>query len=170
MGFGYGRRRQRTEQHEKSMGSYEVFAWRDAMAIASFLADEIPLARAKASFGRATLPDLTKFERENEALLREFIQKPESQRPAYFRRITKEVSEATKIDFLVLAILGAVRAMRIMELRDQFRMVLAPGRGNRVTTAALYAFSNEMLTVFDYDWPDEVFEAADLDADDDSDD
>lgn len=154
--------RQRTESHEKSMGSYELFAWRDAMAIAEFIAVEYTVPKARKAYESHEHATISKFEREHAELLTEFIQKSESQRPAFLRRITKStppLSESTVILFLVLALLGVLRSKNIIELRDRFRTVLAPGRGNRITTSAIYAFSNEMRSVYSYEWPYEVFDA-----------
>jgi hypothetical protein len=54
-----------------------------------------------------------------------------------------------------------------MEVRDNFRSVLAPGRGNRVTTASVYVFAEEIRNIFNYVWPSEVFDAMGIDDDED---
>jgi hypothetical protein len=66
-------------------------------------------------------------------------------------------SEDTKVDFLVLAILGVLRAMRIREMRERFSTVLAPRSDPSETMAAIYALSTELHGLYRYDWPDEVF-------------
>jgi len=149
----------RIEQHEKSMGSYELFAWRDAMEIASYLDEEYGAPKARRIYEGLRTDVVVEFESKYSELLREFIQKSVSQRPGYLRKITKDVSDEYRIMFLVLAILGVVRAKDVIELRDQYRSVMAPGRGNRVTTAAFYALSNDIKGTIQYDWPWEVFDA-----------
>lgn len=163
--------RRRTDPHEKSMGSYELFAWRDAMSVGSMLEEECNLPKARKIYEAMTPEAIMEFEEKNCELLKEFIGKSEVQRHTYFERITKESSEGTKVLFLVLAILGLVRVMRMLELRDAFRTVLAPGRGNRITAAGVYGFAAEVDACFEYEWPSEVFEAygADDFGDDDDD-
>jgi hypothetical protein len=60
---------------------------------------------------------------------------------------------------MTLAIIGCVRAHNVMELRDRYRELLAPGRGKRVTTSGLYRFSNDVQRLSDYEWPEGVFSA-----------
>lgn len=156
----YGSRgRKRVEAHEKSMGSYELFAWRDAMSISQLVIEHLGFSRAKNIYSKVSVRDIMDFEQENNELIGQFIQKSESQRPSFFKKLTKEANETSKVLFLVLAIIGVIRAKNVMELRDNYRSVLAPGSGNRITTASIYDFSNEMFHLFSYDWPLEVFEA-----------
>lgn len=168
MGRWGGRRR--TEPHEKSMGSYELFAWRDAMEVGGLLEEEFKLPKARQMYEAMDVKDIIKFERDNAELIETFIGKTVTQRSAYFRRVTKDSNERTKVLFLVLAIIGLVRVMHLLELRDNFRMVLAPGRGNRVTAAGVYGFAGEVQDCFEYDWPWEVFDAYGADDSDDDDD
>jgi hypothetical protein len=69
------------------------------------------------------------------------------------------VDEITRGLLIVFAILGQVRVMEILELRDRYRLALAPGSGNRITCSSLYAFQQEMAGLQTYDWPDHVFDA-----------
>jgi hypothetical protein len=69
--------------------------------------------------------------------------------------------------FLTLALLGVLRAKALIEIHDRFRWASVLGRGNRITTAALYDFSNEIPAIFDYGWPAEPFDALGLYGDDD---
>lgn len=166
----WGRKKARPV-HEKDMGSYELFAWRDALALADFLDDTFGAARARRTFEEASQAEILEFESANGSLIGDFIQKPESQRPALLARLRKAADERTLILFVTLALLGVLRAKAVMELRDRFRTELAPGRGNRVTTAAVYDFSREMREVYRYAWPSEAFEALGIDdSDEDSDD
>lgn len=149
--------------HEKDMGSYESHAWHDALALALFIDDEFGAAKARITFEAIPREEVLDFERVNGLLLGDFIQRAESQRPAFLARVCKSAEERTKILFVVLALIGVLRAKAVMELRDRFRTELAPGRGNRVTTAALYDFSREIREVYIYDWPWVVFNALGLD-------
>lgn len=151
--------RTRTESHEKSMGSYELFAWRDAMSIASILDSEFELAEARKIFKGIPIQTVIQFEIDNAQSITDFIKKPESQRLGFLNRATQKDAPFERVLFLVLAIIGAERAMRVMELRDRFRTALVPGLGNRVTTAAMYDFSNKVFGMFSFSWPSNVFEA-----------
>ncbi len=155
----YSAGRKATPVHEKSMGTYELFAWRDAMAMADWIDAEFGAAHARQVFEQFELSNVIEFERKHQDLLTEFIQKTESQRPAYLKRIGKNTDEATWILFATLALIGVLRAKEVMEVRDNFRTVLAPGRGNRVTTASVYLFAEEVRNIFTYVWPGEVFDA-----------
>lgn len=132
------------------------------MAIAELIDDLYGRASAKKVYESYLRKDVLDFEIKHQQLIADFIQKTESQREPYLRRISKDSNDETKVLFLTLALIGVLRAKAVMELRDMFRTVLAPGRGNRVTTAAIYEFSNELPAVFNYDWPDESFEAMGL--------
>ncbi|MGU3473187.1 hypothetical protein ACLBWT_18820 [Paenibacillus sp. D51F] len=159
--MAYGRRRR--ESHEKDMGSYVKFAWNDAMEIASFIDEEIGALKARKLYESITEESLLKFEKSNQDGIADFIQRSISQRPVYLRKFLKNVKpenvEFTKVGFLVLALIGCLRAKDVIELRDRFRYVLAPGSGNRMTTAGLYAFAGEISNIFEYTFPDEPFTA-----------
>lgn len=148
--------------HEKDMGSYERFAWDDAHAIAWFIEDTFGANTARTIYDAIPTEDVINFEKKYHELIGDFIQKSESQRPGFLRRIGKTAEEETRIAFVVLALLGVLRAKAIMELRDKFSMELAPGRGNRLTTASLYDFSQEIQSVYKYAWPFEIFSNLDL--------
>lgn len=155
--------------HEKDMYSYALHAWRDAQAIGLFIEEEFGAATARKIYESRPHKDVLKFETENSSLISDFIQKSESHRPAFLSRVCKSVDTHTKVLFLVLCLIGIRRTIAIIGLRDKFRTELAPGRGNRVTTASLYDFSLEMLEVYDYSWPTELFDSLDLDEDFDTD-
>jgi hypothetical protein len=163
----YGRRK--TEQHQKSMGSYELFAWRDAQEIAEILVSEIGYANARQYYKKAGSKVLLDYERKNSSSIAAFIQKSAAQRRAYMRELLAQTDEYTCAIFLILSVLGVIRARENMELRDRYRDLLVPGRGNRVTTAAMYDFTNEVLDTFNHDWPDEVFENLEIDEEEDDD-
>lgn len=160
-----------TGAHHKSMGSYERHAGNDAMSIASFLDSNYTAVEARSMYERVSLEDVRKYEHEAEDQIADFIKRSESQRPAVIRKLPDDV---TRVVFLTLAIIGCLRARDLMDIRDRYRELLAPGRGNRQTTSGLYLFASEVRDLFDYSWPSEVFDAMDIqdwsDEDDDDDD
>jgi hypothetical protein len=170
--MAYGSKKR--ESHEKDMGSYVLFAWRDAMAIAYLINEEIGALRARTLFESITEESLLKYEQSHQDELADFIQRSESQRPAYLRKYLKNVNtenvELTKVGFLVLSLIGCLRAKEVLELRDRFRYVLAPGSGNRMNTAGLYAFAGEIKNIYDYTFPSEPFTAQGIYMFDDDDD
>lgn len=158
-------RSRRIESHEKSMGSYELHAWSDAVSMAHDLHafaenNDLTLRDVRRRFEALSPSQLSDLETKNVDLIAQYLQKSERQREAFFTRITKTVDLDAKLRFLVLCILGAVRAKELLELRDQHRFHLAPGSGNRVTIASAYTFADRVAELFVYAWPDEVFDAA----------
>ena len=139
------------------MGSYVLHAWRDAMAIASLLDQEIGIAKARKIYEGLNRDGVIYYESEAEASIGDFIQKTESQRLSFVKKLP--ASETTRVVFLTLAIIGCVRAKTILELRDNYRNSLAPGGGNRVTVADIYRFGQEVASAVSYDWPWEPVDA-----------
>ena len=154
----FGRRK--TETHEKSMGSYILFAWSDAMDVANLLDQVVGATKARKIYEKMDTETVTKYESDVTEQLAEFIHKTQTQRASYVAKQLKD--EETKVAFLVLAILGLLRVKEVVELRDRYRMSLAPGRGNRDTAAALYLFADKVSRLYDYLWPDELFDAMGL--------
>lgn len=161
--YRFGGGRGATGAHLKSMGSYELHAWRDAMAIAELLDQTVGAARARQLYEQVESKVLLEFERLMSADIADFIARSESQRPPVIKKLA---GEATKTCFLVLSILGCLRAKALMEIRDNYREVLAPGKGNRVTTGSLYNFSVEVINSVNHTWPYEVFSSLGIDDDD----
>lgn len=152
--------------HAKSMASYELHAWHDACSIAWDLSQsERTLRQIRALWDAQDPTWFAKFDRQYSKEIGEFLAKTESQRPAFLRRLAKSDQWKPVVAdlFQVFAILAVVRARKILELRDRFRMQLAPGSGNRVTASAMYLFSMEMQDTFSYGWPREVFASIDVD-------
>lgn len=154
---------------DKSMGSYEKFSWDDACSIASKLCETYGLEKAKATYTGKNVEAIKDFEGKNKNLIAEFLSKTESARPAYIKSISKEATDSERITFLVLSILALVRVYEILMLRDVYRHALNPGLGNRVTTKAIYEFSNRVAQEITYEWPSEVFDAIGEYSDDDDD-
>ncbi|MBK6616247.1 hypothetical protein [Ottowia sp.] len=142
------------------MGSYELHAWRDAMAIAFLLNEDVGAARARGLYEQVPREEVLAYEQKVSEQIEDFIKRSESQRPSVLRKFP---NDTTKTTFLVLAILGCLRAKTVMELRDNYRMTLAPGSGNRVTTAAMYAFAEQLRSIFEYEWPFEAFDGMGID-------
>lgn len=153
--------RRSTPTHLKSMGSYELHAWRDAMAIAALVDERIGAARARSIYARIPVEEVWKYEDATEGQIAEFVGRSESQRPSMLRKLPQD--EVTQVCFLTLGILGCVRVMEMMELRDRYAGYLVPGFGNRQTVGALYRFCQESQTLFDYAWPSRVFAAIESD-------
>lgn len=166
MGWGYSSSSRKRGAHEKSMGSYEMHAHSDAISIAYLLEKELGSSRARAIYEKIDEPSLRKYEADSADIIADFIKRTESQRPSVLKKIK---DERTRVAFLVLAIIGCLRAKATMELRDNYRMAMVPGSGNRVTTAALYRFAMDMQAIFDYAWPFEAFLDAELSDDEDGD-
>jgi hypothetical protein len=91
------------------MGSYELFAWRDAMALASWLEEDYKVADIRKAFEKMSVDELYDFEKRNQEHIQELIRRSESQRPAYVRKVGKNVSETTRGLLVVFAIIGQVR-------------------------------------------------------------
>lgn len=154
----------RTPPYQKSMSSYESFAWNDAASIALLIADTVgDVAKARELYESLPPEAIEKFAIDTEEFIGEFIGKTESQRIAYINKTTKTASEKTTIVFLVLCLNSVLRVKKVLECRDVYRNALAPGLGNRVTLKALFEFSNEIAGMNDLSWPREIFIDLDLD-------
>lgn len=160
MGWGHGGGGGAKGAHLKSMGSYEQHAWSDAVSIADLLEETVGASKARAIFEQVPRDKLIDYEEQVREQLQAFLGKSESQRPAALRKLG---GETNVVCFLVLAILGCIRARDAMEVRDNYREHLAPGRGNRVTTASMYAFCGEIAKLAKYDWPWEPFNVLGVD-------
>jgi hypothetical protein len=159
--MAFGRRSSRVEAHQKSMGSYQMHAWRDAMAIASLLDETVGIEKARKIYEALPLEKVIKYEQSVAEGIADFIQKPESQRPAFLRKLPQGIE--TRVGFLTLAIIGCVSAKDTLELRDAFRNTLAAGGGNRITVSNIYMFAQEVRGLFTYEWPWEIIDAMGLD-------
>ncbi|CAN7523144.1 hypothetical protein LJR168_003748 [Pseudoxanthomonas sp. LjRoot168] len=148
------------------MGSYEQAAWYDAIRMARHVADDfaeskgISIRAIHRRFEAFSVEQIREFDSKYWHLIGEYVSKTESQRPAYFRKVAGKVGTDEQIMFLVLCVLAALRAGRLLELRDQYRLVLAPGSGNRATAAGAYRFLMETQALFDYSWPHDAFTEA----------
>ncbi len=152
------------DSREKSMSSYALHAWRDAMAIAVLLDQEVGIARARKLYEGVDKIDVMAYEMAAAKLIAEFIGKTEGQRISFVNKWLPD-SEKTRVVFLTLAIIGCMRAKGILEMRDIYRYSLAPGGGNRVTVSGVYAFGQEVTeALISYEWPCEPIEELGLDA------
>lgn len=156
----YGKRRTSgTDTAHKSMGSYELFAWRDAMEMASWLEADFDVRAIRKAFERMSVQALVEYENNNHAIIAELLRKTPAQRPAYLRKVGKDVDAITRGLVVVFAIIALVRVKDLIELRDMYRSVLTPGGGNRATCSGLYEFQLDAAALSKFDWPDEVFDA-----------
>lgn len=142
-----------------SMGSYQLFAWRDAMSLASWLENEYDLQAVRRAFDALTQAQRANFERLNAPLIEELIRRPETQRPALVRRACKDANATERGLLIVFAVLCQARVRGLIELRDGYRDVLMPGSGNRATCAGLYGFNTALVELYRHDWPSDVFSA-----------
>jgi len=132
------------------------------MELASLLEELYNPAEIRDIFERVRAANkVTAYERSLRAEIGSILERTPAQRPAYLRKMAKEVPDAHRPAFtLLLAILAQVRVTKILNLRDQFRGVLSPGDGNRRTCAGLYDFGMEIANLSrDPSFPYEVFEA-----------
>lgn len=150
---------QKMDPRDKSMGSYELFAWRDAMSLASWLEQAYDLVEVRKAYEAMPDRDKFKYEESNAQIIQELLGKTEGQRPAYVRKVGKNVDPVSQGVLIVFAIIGQVRVKELIGLRDRFRYSLSPGGTNRATCAGVYAFHQELMSVSLFDWPDEVFDA-----------
>lgn len=157
----YGRRA--SPPHHKSMGSYNLFAWRDAMALAHLLETMFDLKTVRKVFDHLGPVNVVKWEAILQEDIGNLLQKTEAQRPAYLRKMAKaHPKDPHRPAFtLLLAVIAQVRVTRLLELRDEYRGSLAPGEGNRVTCASAYDFGMAVARLHQQapSFPFEVFEA-----------
>ncbi|MFP3637958.1 hypothetical protein [Paraburkholderia sp. SIMBA_054] len=145
--------------HEKDMGSYSLFVWRDAMELTSLLEEDFTASEVLESFEKLSDEQRRAFELEHEDTIIQILGKTVSQRRTFLKAMLKSHSNDCCGLLLVFAAIAQVRTMEIIELRDRYRAVLAPGQGNRDTAAGLYGFYRNMTKLPTYEWPFEVFDA-----------
>ena len=144
-----------------TMSSYQLFAWRDAMALASLLQEMHEPRSTEILFDALSYDDLRELEDAFSDEICDLIHRSEGQRPALLRRIEKNhPNQRTGELVLLLAVIGQARTARALEVRDRYTAAMTPGRGNRDTAAAWYQFVEDIggLTG-EYRFPYEVFEA-----------
>lgn len=156
-----GRRAQ--HPHEKHMGSYELFASRDARELASSISEEFDLASTQAQFRCLSIKQKLRIESACGSMIEEFLSRTDSQRSPFLRKINRAAGDDAAAMFAVFAIIGLVRVESVLQLRDRYRYALAPGAGNRSTCAALYAFQQQVADLSDWEWPYDAFDGVDAD-------
>lgn len=82
-----------------------------------------------------------------------YLAKSESQRPATLRRLGKNLKFHEVLLFQLLAMLGALRAADLVNVRDRHVDSLMPGGSYRVTTAGLYRCADDILLLRGHEWP-----------------
>lgn len=136
-----------------SMGSYSLFAWRDAMELARLLEQTFQPRDAYQFYEELSQDQLRALESELRSDIYDLIAATESKRPSLLRRIEKKASEKKSLLALLFAIMAQVRT------KDEiFR--LRPGGSNRGTCAQCYALEEgRRHSKVVYEFPFEVFDA-----------
>jgi len=84
-------------------------------------------------------PDrLSQLTDDNSLMIREFVKKSPSQRPAYIRKITKELDDEdmdSRLLFFITVITVMGRAQQLMELSDRYGSPFTPGGSYRSVAA-----------------------------------
>ena len=162
----------KTESCNKDMSRYSCHSITDAHLLAEWLTQEatntIPQIRIR--FKETSFSDLFHFECSHEETIATLLKRPDSQRPALFRRFQKDHGEEALETLLVIGIIVSLRISDLVDARDAYRGYLVPGAGYRVTTKALYEHSRYVVRAsLEYEWPMEVFINIDVDDEDESD-
>lgn len=154
---------QATDPRSKAMISYWEFARKDAYTMAAWLIEDFNLAAVRHAYETMTDEQKCRYESTRGAEMQELILKPERQRAAYLRKVGKGSDAIAQGLFLAFAIIGLIRVMDVLELRDRYRYNLTPGDPNRETCAAIYGFHHELLRIPILDWPHDFFDALESD-------
>lgn len=139
----------------KPMTSYQQFARSDAYALGHLLRETCDVVALLLWFRKTSFDRLQAIEAQLAEDISELIFRTEGQRPAYLRKLAKShpnsrVPEVT----LLLALIGQLRNVALLELRDWYRVGLVPGAGNRVTCQAIYDFGRDTAALFQsYSFP-----------------
>lgn len=89
-----------------------------------------------------------------------FLAKTETQRVARLNKLAKTWTDDQVTLFFTLALVAAMHAKELIELRDTYRLELAPGLGNRATAAGIYAHASRAAEILgNMLWPAEAFDA-----------
>jgi hypothetical protein len=140
--------------HLCDMDRYSSHASRNSRAIAVLLHKLYGATHARRVFENSCPDQIRDYEKTEWDELATFMGLDDSQRSDYLLELP---DERTQICFMVLAIHGATRAAHFLTLRDKYREVLAPVRGLREITCAVYELTAELSSSYEYDWPEKVF-------------
>lgn len=141
------------------MTSYQQFARSDTHALADLFAQTFDTTKILAKFMSLSFEDLMALELAHENHIAELISRTESQRPAYLRRIEKELKRPDLTELiLLLAIIGQQRTTEMLELRDYHMSAVVPGAGNRDTCLECFNLGHGVRKLFEtYSFPSEAF-------------
>lgn len=109
------------------MSAYRQFAWQDGLSLATWLTRSYDLEAMRESYEAISVQGHHEFEIANAEIIQELLARPEGQRSAYLRRVSKNVNRLTQGMLIVMAIIAQVRVMEVIELRDRFRYSLSSG-------------------------------------------
>lgn len=97
----------------------------------------------------------------NAGIISEFVGKTKSQRPPFFRKITKTVKDIRledKLFFILCTIVSMERSRKMIDLRDNFRAAFTPGASYRNSAAeAVLAAISIGETMSSVNYPFDVF-------------
>ena len=145
---------------EQSMAGYEKSCIAEATQIATRLIRTYNIAEAKEIFETMKVREIVAFEAKWEAHIANFILVADIARPALLREIEAKNGRKNATLFLTLCIVAALRAGKIIDLREKHYGVLVPGSNNRATIAGIYEFSRAMQKLNVPEWPEAAFRAA----------
>lgn len=149
-----------------NMISYSQHIWNDMRNIIQMIIDEHgkDFAVEVVREGRRCRQDpeyVAKLLSEISDDISEFINRTNRNRPAFIRKLTKECSlkEQQIAWFYALVLISMHQVREFIEVRDMYRDFITPGKGNRVTAAALSGMLARTRDIFtDNEFPEDAFD------------
>lgn len=138
------------------MWRYGAHARSDAFEILDMVRERVGFSRARLAYEKYDRADVVEYEDKHAELIGQFLAKTVTQRPAFLRKIGKNVSEDDIGFFLVMCAQAALRVHRFFELHDQYTRFLVPGAGYRVATQGIFEFIQEIDATSDLSWPEDL--------------
>jgi hypothetical protein len=135
------------------MWRYGSHARSDAILILEMVRERVGFPRARVVYEQYAAAQLVEYEDENADLIGQFLGKTATQRPAFLRKIGKNVPEDNIAFFLVMCAQAGLRVHRFFDAHDRYARFLVPGAGYRVATQGIFEFIKEVDETSDYSWP-----------------
>lgn len=145
---------------DQSMAGYEKSFIAEATQMATRLIRTYNIADAKEVFEAKKVRELVAFETKWEAHIANFMLVADISRPGLLRDIEEKNGREVAMLFLTMCIVAALRAGKIIDLREKHYGVLVPGSSNRATIAGVYEFSRAMQKLNVPEWPEAAFRAS----------